>query len=577
MRRDAQRRTWLRGRRGPWALMAVVLALAACTPEPPEERGPSPDANEAGSADPAPEPSPDPERAEDPDPPDPPEEEPSLGRYGVSAGDEDAVAAGMQILRAGGNAVDAAVATAVAVSVVEPFASGVGGGGAALIAGPGMDPIAYDYREVVAADGRIPASNIGIPGFVAGMARLQQEHGALDLDVLLEPAIALAREGTSTSATVAAQLRNAAYRLPVGELPHLFPDGSALATGDPLVQEDLAETLEVIGEDGPEALYTGRLADTLAEEVTGIDAASLAAYEVQRSRPPSGPFAGLEVVGAAPPLPGVALIQMLQIAEALDVAAHEPGSAGFVHRLAMAWRAADQTVTTDLGDPDFVDVPVAELTSPTENAELAAAIPMDRLLAVDPSQPRGGLTGNTTHLTVVDGDGMMVSMTNTLTNFWGTGQYSQGFFLNDQLGRFSIGRHGANVPEPGRRSVSWSLPAMVLDQDGRPVLGLGSPGGRRIPLVLTQTLVRWALHDQPLSEAVAAPRFHLEGSELLFEELPPPDVAADLRQRGYASLSVPPQPHYFGSVQALEADHDVGAVIGAQDTRREAAFEVGSP
>jgi gamma-glutamyltranspeptidase / glutathione hydrolase len=577
-------------RRVTAVLAITTLVLAACSPpeEAPSTADEPPEVEEAVPAEEPAEPEEPEERAEAEEPPEEPG--PALGAFGVSAGDAEAVAAGMQILEQGGNAVDAAVATAFAVSVVEPFASGIGGGGAAVLAWPGEQPQAFDFREVVAEDGRIPASQTGIPGFVAGMEALLEDHGTLGMDEVLAPAIDLAREGTGTSETLSAQLTGAAHRLPVSELPHLFPNGEALAPGAPLVQTELAETLERLAEAGPRDLYEGELAASLSAAIDGIDEASLAAYEVQRSTPPSGGFAGYEVHAASPPLPGANLIQMLQIAEAMGVEEHAPGSADLIHTIAMAWRVADRSVSSEMDDPDFADVPVERLTDPAVNAEVAADIPRDALLAAAPGEAdaeRDALTlaasdlakvdaGNTTHVTVVDADGGMVSMTNTITNFWGSGQYTQGYFVNDQLRRFSIGGDGSNVPEPGRRSVSWSLPALVTDGEGRPVLGIGSPGGRRIPIVLTQVLVGWGIHGQSLEEAVTAPRFHHENSELHVEELPPDDVVDDLLGRGYTDVTVPDPALYFGSVQALEVDHDAGEVIGARDTRREADVAIGS-
>jgi gamma-glutamyltranspeptidase / glutathione hydrolase len=562
------------------AIMAI-LASACASPAPEEPPGPRPQPVPESGPDGGPD---DEEEFGDPgngdqdgtedEPVPPPESAPALGAYGVSAGDPAAVAAGMQVLAAGGNAVDAAIATAFAISVVEPFASGIGGGGAALVVPAGGEALAYDYREVVPADGRIPANDTGVPGFVAGMAELHADHGTLDLPGLLEPAITLARGGTDTSPTVAAQLRSAAYRLPVDDLPHLYPEGRPLGAGERMVQDELADTLEELATTGLDAFYEGAPAERLATAVAGVDRASLAGYDVQRATPPSGRFAGLEVVGAAPPLPGVALIQLLQVAEALGIAETPPGTAEHVHRLALAWRTAEQTVATQLGDPDFVDVPASALTDPERNRDLAEGLDDERALAL--ATAGGGSSGNTTHLTVVGADGSMVSMTNTLTNFWGSGQYLDGFFLNDQLSRFAIGVGGSNNPEAGRRSVSWSLPVIVLDEAGRPLLGLGSPGGRRIPTILGQVLVRWALHGQTLQEAVEAPRFHLEGRELQFEALPPEDVLAELGRLGYTSRSVPELPYYFGSVQALEIDHDEGGVRGTRDERRDAAFDVGS-
>lgn len=575
---------------GAAATVAVlVLVAGACTPG--GQPSPETPADEPAPATP-PEPEPDADDAPEPEPEDDPDlpapddgpadgdadaldegsedDRTQLTEHGVSAGDEAAVQAGLAMLREGGTAVDAAVAAAFAVSVVEPFASGLGGGGAALLAGPDQEPEAYDYREVVAADGIVPASETGIPGFVAGMAQLHEEHGALAWEDLLAPSIELAEDGVGTTGILADQLRSARSRLPEGELPELFPDGSPLDAGDQLVQPELADTLRTIADEGPGAFYGGDLGARLADSVDGVDVDSLEAYEVQRSEPPRGVFGDLEVVGAAPPLPGAAFVQQLQVAEALDVGSPAPGSADHLHRMAMAWRVADRTIDAELGDPDFVDVPVETLVDPEVNAELAADIDDGSLLAGAASPVTAA---NTTHVTAVDEDGTVVSMTNTLTNFWGSGQRELGFFLNDQLRRFSIGGTN-NEPEAGRRSVSWSLPVMVLDDQGRPVLGIGSPGGRRIPTILGNVLVRWGLHGEPLDAAVEAPRYHLEGDVLEFETLPDDGVAASLLDRGYAGLEEPTPPYYFGSVQALEIDHDRGTVGGALDPRREGAFTV---
>jgi gamma-glutamyltranspeptidase / glutathione hydrolase len=506
---------------------------------------------------------------------DAPDLEPTIA-HGVSAGDEAAVDAGMRIFEAGGSAVDATIAAAFAISVVEPFASGLGGGGAALVAVPGEEPSAYDYREVVATDGTIPPTETGIPGFAAGMRALHDDHGVLDWSDLLEPAITLADEGTPTTPIVADQLQTAAYRLPLGELPDFFPGGVPLQEGDPLVQPELGATLRRLADAGPSDLYDGVLADELSTTVEGIDPVSLSEYRVQRDPPSRGSFAGYEVVSPPPPLPGPAFVQQLQIAEAAGVGDVAPDSADHLHRMLMAWRLADATISERLGDPAFVEVPVAELTDPVRNAALAEAVTDDGL--VDPGSAEAAVdeAGNTTHITVVGGDGTMVSMTNTLTNFWGSGEQALGFFLNDQLRRFSIGGDATNGPEPGRRSVSWGLPVLVLDEQDRAVLGVGSPGGRRIPNILGNLLVRWGLHDESLDAAVEAPRFHLEGDRLEFEVLPSDDVLDDLLGRGYGDAEVPSPVYYFGSVQALEIDHDTGDVVGATDPRRQGTWRAAS-
>lgn len=491
------------------------------------------------------------------------EPEPVFGT-GVSAGHPLAVEAGSRILEAGGTAVDAAVAAAFAVSVVEPFASGIGGGGATLLAGGGVEPTSYDYREVVAQDGRIPASGTGVPGQVAGLAQLHDDHGVLPWADVLQPAIELAADGFAVSEFLALRMRSDYGPAAVQGSEVLAPSGTPLGAGDTLVQEELAETLRTIADDGPESFYTGSIAERLTE-VDGLDADTLASYEVVVDEPVSGAFAGHEVLSARPPLPGVSLLQALQVAEAAGIGDASPGSTDYVEALSRAWLVGDETARTVLGDPAFVDVPVEELTDAGGNAALAGR-------AVTPGPGAGGapVAGNTTHLTVVDGDGLVVSMTNTITSFWGSGQMLGGFFLNDQLSRFEAIPSAANAPEPGRRSVSWSMPTIVLDDDGAPVLGIGSPGGAQIPIVLAHVIVQHLLHGEPLEDAVAAPRFILADGVLTAEPAFAQETAAGVEGLGWSVRTVTLEQAVFGSVQALAVDPESGAVTSAVDTRREA-------
>lgn len=549
-------------------LLAVVTGCSDSVPTAPT--------SEPTTAPPSPSPTP-PPTAE-------PTAEPAaaLGNHAVSAGHPAAVDAGMQVLDAGGSAVDAAVATAFAVAVVEPFASGIGGGGAALVVPTGEGaPQAYDYREVVAQDGRVPESGTGVPGFVAGMAALHEDHGELPWSEVVAPAIELASDGFEVSDFLALRMRSDYGPDAVGRLEHFSPGGEPLAAGQRLVQENLAATMRTIADGGADAFYDGPLTEALTA-VDGLDAASLAAYEVVRTEPVEGAFGDHRVLAAAPPLPGAGLVQMLQVAEAAGVAESEPGSARYVEQLSRAWQVADRSVDTVVGDPAFVDVPVDELTDPGRNAELAASVLAagggDDAGDVVAAPERDVVPGNTTHLTVVDSDGLMVSMTNTITNFWGSGEMVGGFFLNNQLSRFdSIGSTAANEPAPGRRSVSWSLPTVVVDGEGRPVLGIGSPGGRQIPNVLANVITRWALHGQPLADAVASPRFILEGSTLTTETRPAPGDAAAFADLGWSVDVVAVEEAVFGSVQALEVDHETGEIAGTADTRREADFAVAQP
>jgi len=490
--------------------------------------------------------------------------------YGVSAGHPDAVKAGMEVLENGGNAADAAIAAAFAVSVVEPFASGIGGGGVTLIQEQGEEPEAYDYREVVPEAG-IPASDTGVPGFVAGMMELHEDYGMAEWPALIDPAIHLA-ESAEVSATLAQQLQSAQGRLPVEELDHFYPGGVPIEAGATLKQTELAATLREIRDSDGASFYEGDIGEALTN-IEGLDMNSLSDYSVGRHHPVSGEFAGYEIIGAPPPLPGASVIQMLQIIEERGTLEEERNSAPFIHDIAMSWRLAEQFIETDFGDPYFVDVPVEQLTDPERNAALAEEISSDSLLSADSQRSYQDSDPNTTHITVIDDEGTVVSMTNTLTNFFGSGVYTEGFFLNNQMVRFSIGQAGQNEPEPGRRSVTWSSPMIVADEEG-PVMGLGSPGGERIPMMLTQMIADWVGGETDLEGVVEAERFHLMDDALIMEGTPGPNLSEALLATGYSEIREAPTPLYFGSIQALAIDRETGELLGAADHRREADWRM---
>lgn len=538
--------------------IAVLLAVSGCAGEP-EAPPPAPASPSTSTPSPSNEASTSPEAAVE------------LEQYGVAAAHPEAVQAGMQILEDGGNAVDAAIATAFAISVVEPYASGIGGGGATLLAGPTMDPVGYDYREYVAEDGDIPSSGTGVPGMVDGMATLHEAHGSMEWAQLLTPAIELADGGFEVTELLAQRFRSDWGPASIEGLDHFHDGGQPLATGDTLVQAQLADTLTTLAEQGPEDFYTGSIAEKLTR-VDGLDATTLANYETKEAPPVRGDFGDYEFVSAAPPLPGAAIVQQLQLAESLGVADSTPGSADYIDQLSTAWQTANQSVFEYFGDPAFVEVPTDRLTDAEANAHLA-----EPAVVHTPADERAEITaGNTTHITVVDSSGLTVSMTNTLTSFWGgnESEYVGGFFLNDQLSRFEAIDTPANQPEPGRKSVSWSAPSLVLDDQGRVTMGIGTPGGHQIPNILTAVLVPWALHDTPLQDAVDAPRHSLQDGVLALEEQPSPEVVDLMNQRGWEPQVTTRADAVFGSVQALEINYDDGSVIGATDTRRDADFAV---
>ena len=538
----------------PISAAAGTLAVLGLTAGCLAEEDPPPEASEPPQA-----PSTSPEPVED-----------TLEQQGVSAGHPMAVAAGEQILSEGGNAVDAAIAASFAVAVVEPYASGIGGGGSAILAGQEGDPVFYDYREVVNEEGEIPDSGAGIPGFVAGMGELHENHGTMDWSQLLEPAETLASEGFEVSDYLAERMAQDDALAAISDLEHYAPGGEPLGSGEQLVQEDLGETLSALAENGWEDFYTGQLAESVAEQVEGVDQQSLENYEVAVAEPSRGEFGDYELLAAAPSLPGSAMIQMMQIAEAQGIAEMDPTSAEYVDLLSESWLVAEETVFSDLGDPSFIEVPEG-ITDAESNAEidLSAAEPAAQDYGGDP-----GDHANTTHISVVDSDGLTVSMTNTIMYFWGSGQMVDGYFVNNHLSRFEAIDSPANEPEPGRRTVTWSNPTVVLDAEQRPVLAAGSPGGHQILNILGTVLAQWGLQGRTLEEAIATPRFRAEEDTLYIEESTPAELVEELEDSGWQTEVWPDAMASFGSVQPLEIDYDDGTVSGADDPRREGAHAI---
>lgn len=538
----------------PISAAAGTLAVLGLTAGCLAEEDPPPEASEPPQS-----PSTSPEPVED-----------TLEQQGVSAGHPMAVAAGEQILSEGGNAVDAAIAASFAVAVVEPYASGIGGGGSAILAGQEGDPVFYDYREVVNEEGEIPDSGAGIPGFVAGMGELHENHGTMDWAQLLEPAETLASEGFEVSDYLAERMAQDDALAAISDLEHYAPGGEPLGSGDQLVQEDLGETLSTLAENGWEDFYTGQLAESVADQVEGVDQQSLENYEVVAADPARGEFGDYELMAAAPSLPGPALIQMMQIAEAQGIAEMDPTSAEYVDLLSESWLVAEDTVFSDLGDPRFIEVP-DDITDAESNAEidLSAAEPAPQGYGGDP-----GDHANTTHISVVDSDGLTISMTNTIMFFWGSGQMVDGYFVNNHLSRFEAIDSPANEPEPGRRTVTWSNPTIVLDAEQRPVLAAGSPGGHQILNILGTVLAQWGLQGRSLEEAIATPRFRAEEDTLYIEESTPAELVEELEDMGWQTEVWPDEMASFGSVQPLEIDYDAGTVSGADDPRREGAHAI---
>jgi gamma-glutamyltranspeptidase/glutathione hydrolase len=488
---------------------------------------------------------------------------------------------GVEILRQGGNAVDAAVAVGFALAVTLPRAGNIGGGGFMVIHLARNEAAAIDYREAAPqaitaqsfldergdadpAKLRDSALAVGVPGTVAGLALAHERYGSgkFTLAQLIAPALALARDGFEVDEALADTLARAQSRLArwPASAKIFLKDGRVLGRGERLVQTDLAATLDAIARDGPKAFYEGPIAEKLVAAVNAAGGvmrrADLAGYRAALRTPVRGNYRGYDIVSMPPPTAGgTILIEMLNILEGYPLTDFGPGSAETLHVLIETMKLAYADRAVHFGDPDQVAVPVAGLLS----KPYAAA----RRVLIDPARARhsseigagdpiafGG--PHTTHFSIVDRNGNAVANTYTLNFNYGLGLVADGtgVLLNNELDDFTakpgtpnaFGLVGGptNAPAPGKRPLSSMTPAIVL-KDGKPFLVTGSPGGSRISNAVLQVIMNAVDFHMSVAAAVEAPRVHHQW--LPDEAVIEPDVAADtvreLAARGHRIVRQP--------------------------------------
>jgi len=539
---------------------------------------------------------------------------PVVAKHGMVASQEKlATRVGVEILKAGGNAIDAAVAVGFALAVTHPQAGNIGGGGFMLVhMASRNETVAIDYRETAPAamtrevfldekgdadpkKSRDTALGIGVPGTVAGLALAHEKYGSgkFTLAQLIAPAIKLAREGFAVDDELADTLPRAQPRLvrwPASAKIFLRPDGVALGRGDRLVQNDLAASLEAIANQGPRAFYEGPLAEKIVASVRengGIMTRDdLKNYRAIVRPAVRGTYRGYDIASMPPPSSGgVHLIEILNILEGFPLRETGVESAATLHLMIEAMKPAYADRAAFLGDPAFVKVPVAGLTSKRYAAELRKAIdperarPAQSIRAGNPAPYEGD---NTTHYSVIDSDGNAVANTYTLNFFYGLGLVAEGtgMLLNNELDDFAakagaanaFGLVGgeANAPGPGKRPLSSMSPTIVF-RDGRVFLVTGTHGGSRIITMVLQIILNVIDHQMNIAEAVAAPRIHHQWlpDQVDAERGLSPDTIRLLEGRGHR-IAVG---RTFGSANSILATPD--GLTGAADPRQRGTLAEG--
>ncbi len=501
---------------------------------------------------------------------------PVVGRNGMVATQNFlATRIGVDILRQGGNAVDAGVAVGLALAVTLPRAGNVGGGGFILVhLAEENRTVAVDFRETAPAaayadmffgeDGevdneeyRFSHKSSAIPASVAGFDHLLREYGTMSWREVAQPAIELARDGMVVWEDLAVNLARSKPRLsanPASRAKFYKPDGSNYEVGDLYRQPDLAWTLEQIAEDGADAFYKGEIARRIASDMAKhnglITMEDLANYRVTEREPVRGTFRGYDIAAmSAPSSGGMHIVQMLNIFENFPLKEMGYGSADAMHVMAESMKLAYADRSKYLGDPDYLDLPVGALTSKDYAAELSRGISLSRARPssdVGPGNLAPYESPETTHYSVLDSEGNALVNTYTLMFSYGSGVVidGTGILMNNNLGNFTLrpdipdafGLMGSadNQIAAGRRPVSSMTPIIVL-RDGRPFLLTGSPGGSRIITTNLQLLVNVLEHGMNIADATARPRMHHQWypDRLEVESGFSPDVIRALRARGH--------------------------------------------
>jgi gamma-glutamyltranspeptidase/glutathione hydrolase len=524
----------------------------------------------------------------------------------VVAQEEIAAAVGRDILKAGGNAADAGVAVAFALAVTLPRAGNLGGGGFMMVHDAKTNETkAIDYREMapMSADrdmflddagdadtekSRFTGLATGVPGTVAGMQMVLEQYGTMSLADVLQPAIGLARDGIVVTADLADSLMGLENRLkkwPASEAIFYKEGGAFFEPGDLLIQSDLAATLQRIADQGPDGFYKGQTAQGIVDAVQAsggrITMEDMAGYKALSRDPVSGTYRGHEIVSMPPPSSGgIHIVQILNTLEEYPIGFLGHNSSDTIHLMAEAMKRAYADRSEYLGDPDFYDVPQAQLMSKTYAADIRKGISLSRATPSGQIKP-GNLapyeSEQTTHYSIVDKDGNAVSNTYTINFSYGSGMVADGtgVLMNNEMDDFAakpgvMNAYGliggdANAVEPGKRPLSSMSPTIVM-KDGKVFMVTGSPGGSRIITTVVQMIMNVVDHGMNVAEATVAPRIHHQWlpEVLRVEEGLSRDTIAALESKGHVVEVM----ETMGSAQSIVVDAEAGLLLGGADTRQ---------
>lgn len=522
------------------------------------------------------------------------------GKNGVvAAANPEASKIGVEVMKKGGNAVDAAVATAFAISVFEPNASGIGGGGFMLIrmAKTGKT-VVIDYREkapakatpdmfVLDENGKVVNDEItvggkasGVPGTVAGLLTALEKYGTMKRADVMAPAIKHAGEGIIVSKNLEGIIQDNYEKLVKFDAASevYLKDGLPYEAGDRLVNKDLAATLTKISKEGKKAFYEGEIAKKIADEVQKqgglMTVEDLKNYTIEEREPVVGKYRDYTIISCPPASSGgTHIVQLLNMVENYDLKAMGDNTPESWHIWAESMKQAFADRAEYMGDTSYVKVPLKGLTSKEYAKEVVKKIDLEKagkdIKIGDPSKYE---SGSTTHFSVMDKDGNMVAVTQTINYFFGSGVVvpGTGIMMNNEMDDFVPQKNMKNSIEGGKRPLSSMSPTLVLDPKNRPLMTIGSPGATRIIPAVALTISNVIDHGMTLQEAINAPRIaQFQSGKLNAEGRMSFESYNKLQEMGHEINMRGTYDNYFGGVQGIMMDYDTKTLQGGADPRRD--------
>lgn len=522
------------------------------------------------------------------------------GKNGVvAAANPEASKIGVEVMKKGGNAVDAAVATAFAISVFEPNASGIGGGGFMLIrmAKTGKT-VVIDYREkapakatpdmfVLDENGKVVNDEItvggkasGVPGTVAGLLAALEKYGTMKRADVMAPAIKYAGEGIIVSKNLEGIIQDNYEKLVKFDAASevYLKDGLPYEAGDRLVNKDLAATLTKISKEGKKAFYEGEIAKKIADEVQKqgglMTVEDLKNYTIEEREPVVGKYRDYTIISCPPASSGgTHIVQLLNMVENYDLKAMGDNTPESWHIWAESMKQAFADRAEYMGDTAYVKVPLKGLTSKEYAKEVVKKIDLEKagkdIKIGDPSKYE---SGSTTHFSVMDKDGNMVAVTQTINYFFGSGVVvpGTGIMMNNEMDDFVPQKNMKNSIEGGKRPLSSMSPTLVLDPKNRPLMTIGSPGATRIIPAVALTISNVIDHGMTLQEAINAPRIaQFQSGKLNAEGRMSFESYNKLQEMGHEINMRGTYDNYFGGVQGIMMDYDTKTLQGGADPRRD--------